>query len=85
MTKLRLDETETHLSQMADDRSRWIVYTDDPVWVARLNKINASLICKTDFGFEYEIPDSWVKIKPPRKLSDKQRKALDKGRESKTT
>ena len=65
MTKLRLDETETHLSQMADDRNRWIVYTDDPVWIARLHKIGADFICDVGYGSEYSIPDNWVKIKPP--------------------
>ena len=65
MTKLHLDETEIHLSQMADDRARWIIYTDDPVWISRLEKIGADFICDVGFGAEYQIPDNWVKIKPP--------------------
>ena len=50
---------------MADDRSRWIVYTDDPVWIERLNKIGADFICDVGFGSEYSVPNNWVKIKRP--------------------
>ena len=38
-TKLTLDEMETHASMVASDRSVWEIQTDDPVWIARLDKI----------------------------------------------
>jgi hypothetical protein len=87
MTKhtLRLDETETHLSQTADDRSFWIIYTDDDVRIKQYHDIGAEFICDVGFGSEFRVPDSWVRIRPPKKLSKSHMEALQKGRRSQNT
>ena len=39
MTALTAAERETRLSMMGDDHGEWDVFTDDPFWIARLDKI----------------------------------------------
>lgn len=39
MLELSLEEQETSISQMGDDRSKWLIVSDDNVWKARLLKM----------------------------------------------
>ena len=39
MTALTAAERETRLSMMGDDHGTWDVFTDDPMWIDRLDKI----------------------------------------------
>ena len=36
---LTIAERETHLNMTGDDHGTWDVFTDDPFWIARLDKI----------------------------------------------
>ena len=36
---LTVAERETHLNMTGDDHGTWDVFTDDPFWIARLDKI----------------------------------------------
>lgn len=42
MATLTNEERETHINMVADDRSVWEVYSDDPVMMARLDKIGVA-------------------------------------------
>lgn len=81
--ELSLEEREIHINQNADDRSVWSIYTDDPVWIKRLNKIvdkasEGSGVTREEagIGFRYLMPVKYVAIRPPRKLSAEQKARL---------
>ena len=40
---LTVAERETRLSMMGDDHAQWDVYTDDPMWIDRLDRITAAI------------------------------------------
>jgi hypothetical protein len=81
--ELSLEEREIHINQNASDRSVWSIYTDDPVWIKRLNKIvdsssEDSGITREEVGvgFRYTLPVKYVTIRPPRRLSEEQKASL---------
>jgi hypothetical protein len=37
--KLRPEEQETILTQPGDNRKEWLVFSDDPIWINRLDKL----------------------------------------------
>jgi len=72
-------ERETHVSQTADDRSQWEMYTDDPVWIARMEKLGIEPTRQTSTGVFYTVPDAQVSIRKARKpLTEAQRAKLSK-------
>ena len=79
ISDLLLEERETHINQTANDRSKWIIYTDDPVWINRLDKmLGNDEVTRTanGIGFLYVVPVSYVRVKPPRKLSEEHKAKL---------
>ena len=73
MPKLTLEEQETHISMIADNRGLWIVYSDDPVMIARLERIGAKLteIAPDEIGRHYELRADQVLLRAgKRQLSD---------------
>lgn len=72
---LTIHERETHLNMPADDRSTWIVYTDDPVMIRRLNKI-ATAESASGEGFYYRLHKSQVTLRKKRVLTDAHRAKL---------
>ena len=43
MTALTASERETRLSMVGDDHTQWDVYTDDPMWIDRLDRITTAI------------------------------------------
>jgi len=79
--RLRLEEQETHLNMVADDRDTWHVYSDDPVIMARLERIGAKLVKEEAHGGKhYMLRAEQVLLrrgKPKRKpMTDEQRAEL---------
>lgn len=76
MTKLTLAETETHLNMTADDRSVWIVFSDDPVMMRRLDRIG-EFVRVVGAGKEYRLSATQVTLRAKKKpLSDEQKARL---------
>lgn len=73
---LSLSERETHISQCADDRTKWEVYTDDSVMIARLNKIADGT--PHGAGMKYTITDKQLSLRKERKISLAERDRLAK-------
>jgi len=63
---LTIAERETHLSMTGDDHGTWDVFTDDPFWIARLDKIATAWKVNGE-GRWYKIPANQVTIKAPPK------------------
>ena len=78
MLDLTNEERETTLSMVADDRNTWIVFSDDPVMVARFRRIGAKEVegRKGETGVHFTLDASQVLLrKGKRKLSDEARAA----------
>lgn len=72
------EERETHLSMTADDRSIWIVFSDDPVMMRRLDAI-AEFVRNVGEGKEYRLrADQLTLRRGKRQLSEAQRAKLAK-------
>ena len=63
---LTIAERETHLNMTGDDHGTWDVFTDDPFWIARLDKIATAYKVNGE-GRWYKIPANQVTIKAPPK------------------
>lgn len=73
MATLTNEERETHLNMTADDRSAWKVFSDDPVMIARLDKISTAYK-STANGRWYRLTAGQVTLKKERaELSDEER------------
>lgn len=79
MTEYNLAETETTFNQCADDRSKWRVYSADPVMIRKMESIGAVLLRQYDDGVGrlYEIrADQLTLKKGKRQLSPESRERL---------
>ncbi len=71
MVELSNAERETHISQCADNRAMWEIYTDDPVWQARLQKLGIEPFKTIGEGMWCTVPAAQVAIrKAKRKLTE---------------
>lgn len=68
------EERETHISMTGDNRKEWIVFSDDPVWIRKLDKLATGI--DVGKGREYRLQANQVSLRNPRKLSEEQRQAL---------
>ena len=68
-------ERETHFNIMADDRSKVHVFSDDPVWIARLDKIATGVLSGTGKKYELRIDQLHVR-KGKKTMSDAQKAQL---------
>ena len=59
-------ERETRLSMMGDDHGTWNVFTDDPMWIDRLDKIATAYRVNAE-GRWYKIPARQVTLRAPAK------------------
>ena len=48
-------ERETHLNMISDDRSHWVVFTDDPIMIRLFDSKHYEKIRSVGLGFEYKI------------------------------
>lgn len=83
MGKLTLAERETIINYNQEGK-RANVYTCDPVLIRKLDKIiiagNAGIELESEdiYSKSYTVPKKWVKIRPPKVLSEKQLEVLKK-------
>ena len=66
MTALTAAERETRLSMMGDDHGTWNVFTDDPMWIDRLDKIATAYRVNAEARW-YKIPARQVTLRAPAK------------------
>lgn len=72
------EERETHLSMTADDRSIWLVFSDDPYWMRRLDAI-AEFVRNVGEGKEYRLRSDQLTLrKGKRQLSEAHKAQLAK-------
>lgn len=77
MSNLTLDEMETSIIINAADRSIIEVYSDDPVWQRRLEKLaGPGRPANTGPGRFWTLDASYLALRKPRQLSDEQRALL---------
>lgn len=65
-------EQETIITFNAAEKTANI-YSSDPVWARKIQKIKGSR--KYSIGYEVDVPKNWIKVSPPRKVSEKTREA----------
>lgn len=76
MSNLTLEERETHLNQSAADRKTWEMATDDPIWIARMEKLGIVPDRTRGATHFYTIDDAWVSVRRPRQYSEEQRRKM---------
>jgi len=70
------EERETHLNQSAANRREWEMATDDPIWIARMEKLGIVPDRKRGQTYFYTIPDNQITVRRKRVMTDDQRSAL---------
>lgn len=80
MTKLTKYEQETIFNYNQEEKTA-SCYTHDPALIRKLDRLiengEAITVSREGDGWkEYLFPKSWLKVRPPRKLSDEQRQNL---------
>lgn len=69
-----LDHRETHLNMTADNHGEWEVFTDDPFWIRRMERLGVQPTQKVGEGFKYILRVDQVLIRAgKRAVSDAQR------------
>jgi hypothetical protein len=77
MADLTLEERETAIVQNAADRSRWIIYSDDPVMIAKLERLGMPCVVRADgIGREYIVEANQVSFRRKRVMTAEQKKIL---------
>lgn len=76
MSDLSNEERETHLNQSAADRKTWEMATDDPVWIARMERLGIAPDRTRGATHFYTLKDEQVVVrKGKRHMSEAQRAA----------
>lgn len=76
-----LIEQETNINFNAES-DQCVIYTAYHPMIRKLEKLmeqypdEVKLVCKTDDDIQVELPKKWVKIKPPREMSEEQKERL---------
>ena len=74
---LQIDERETHLSMAGNEHGHWDVFTDDPYWMRRLEKLGIEPVRVVGCGRQYRLTADQVLIrKGKRQVSEAQRERL---------
>lgn len=69
-----LDHRETVLNMTADNHGEWEVFTDDPYWIRRLERLSVQSTKKVGEGFKYKLRADQVLIRAgKRQVSEEQR------------
>ena len=70
------EERETNLNMTGDDHTVWIVFTDDPFWMRRLDGV-AELLATVGQGKRYRLDANQVTVRArPKPLSDERKAQL---------
>ena len=75
LNTLSNEERETHLNMVANNRGEWIVFSDDPVMIRKLDKISTATTAR-DGGKYYTLKKPQVSLRKERILTDEQKKEL---------
>lgn len=76
MDELQPEERETHFNMTGDDHQQWAVFTDDPYWIRRLDKITVGK--QVGNGKEYTLRADQVLVRTGKKqLSDEAKAAMN--------
>lgn len=80
MAKYTKYEQETIFNYNQEEKTA-SCYTHDPALIRKLDRLcekdEAITVCRDGEGWkEYTFPKSWLKVRPPRQLSDEQRQNL---------
>ncbi|MCB0596033.1 MAG: hypothetical protein KDD28_18215 [Phaeodactylibacter sp.] len=72
-----LDEQETNFTIEATDRNTLYVWSNDSVWLARLEKLGIKPTRESEYGKSYKLDlnEFTFTLRPKRKLTDEQRAA----------
>lgn len=78
-----LDEQETTFTIEATDRNTLAVFTNDSVWLARLDKLGVAPEWTDEYGASYklDLSEFTFTLRPKKKLTDSQREGLRRARE----
>lgn len=75
--ELTPEERETHISMAGDDHATFDVFSDDPYWIRRLEKLGVKPYASVGAGFKYKLRADQVLVrKGKRMVSEEQRNAL---------
>ena len=58
-----LDHRESHFNMTADNHDEWIVFTDDPYWIRRLDKIATGKPVANGDGKQYTLRADQVLVR----------------------
>jgi len=77
---LSKSETETCINWTLDEKEATL-YTNNPVWMRKMDKLchlrsDITVSRQDEISKTYKFPFNWVKVVPPRVLSDEKRKEL---------
>lgn len=80
ISDMTLEERETHISQTAAAREEgkgWDVYTDDPVWIRKLEAIGLKSYHQTAGGGKFfTLPENQITLRKARVVSAEEKKRL---------
>lgn len=77
MVELIPSERETHLNMTGDNHSEWEVFSDDPYWVRRFEKLGMKPTKVVAGGHHYRLSADQVLIrKGKRRVSEARREAM---------
>ena len=81
MLELSLEEQETSISQMGDDRSKWLIVSDDNVWKARLQKMGFKPVREQGPTLWFEVPATCVIVRKQPTIKPMSDERREKSRE----
>lgn len=61
--ELTPEERETHLNMTGDNHDEWEVFTDDPYWIRRFEKLGVEPFQKVGWGYKYRLRADQVLIR----------------------
>lgn len=61
--ELQSEERETHLNMTGDNHSKWEVFTDDPYWIRRFERLGIQPVKAVGAGYEYRLTADQVLIR----------------------
>lgn len=74
---LQTDERETHLSMAGNEHGHWEVFTDDPFWIRRFERLGIEPVRVVGSGRQYRLTADQVMIrKGKRQVSEAQRERM---------
>lgn len=80
MTELTKEEKETYISTTEADKTATI-YSNSRNWILRMKKLaemypdKVTFVREDKYGAEFTFPKKWMKVSPPRIISEEQRAA----------